>query len=323
MKRIYKYLVILLCSAGAFSACEQVVDLPLPEYERQLATYSVLTLGEHPNILVNESSSYFDPIDRRDIINVINNASVIISEGSNSYVLEFDTLSYYTEWYYDSEQDEWIQDSIPFGSYTTDAFVAEVNKDYNLEISHDSRLLSGSTRIPNSGEILSSSHEVVDIEDIYLPDDWECWAIGVDVTFTDTADSNFYEIIWFQEYWQKDCGGGDSCLIDRYYWGTEWLSDESFNGTEVDYSTQVGYYCDPEGAPDPGPDPEFWTIYEMTISTLSKEAYAFKTSMDQQWDSEDNPFSEPVPLSSTVEGGIGLFGSRGQVGEPIRIKYTF
>jgi len=306
-----------------FSACDQVVDLPLPEYERQLATYSVLTQGEHPNILVNESSSYFDPIDRRDIINVINNATVTISEGANSWTLDFDTLSYYIDWYYDSELNEYVQDSVPFGSYTTEAFITEVGKDYSLEISHENRTLTGQTRVPDSGEILSTSHEIVILDEPFLPDGFECWAIEVDVSLSDPFDSTFYEIIWWQEYWEKDCGSGDSCLIDRYYWGSEWISDASFNGSQLDYTTQVGFNCDSEGLPDPDPDPEYWTVLEMTIATISKEAYTFKNSMGQQWDNDGNPFTEPVPLSSTVKGGIGLFGSRGQVGEPLRIKYTF
>lgn len=322
MKDIFKYLSVFSVLVLGLSACEQIVDLPLPEYEPQIATYGILSVGENPKILVNQSSSYFDPIDRRDLMNVIIDATVSISDGSQNWPLEFDSISFYIENFYDSELNSWVVDTIPFGSYTTDAFLVEINKTYELEISHNDKKLTGTTSIPAYGEIISSSHETTILDDAFSGD-LICWATAIDVMFSDPSDSNFYEIKWWQETWQKSGVTGDSILIDRYYWGSDWLTDESFNGTTTSYSTQVGYNCDFDGPPEPDPDPSFWSIIEMRITSISKEAYTFKISMDQQWDSEGNPFSEPVPLNSTVEGGIGLFGSSVLIGEPIRVKVTY
>jgi hypothetical protein len=45
------------------------------------------------------------------------------------------------------------------------------------------------------------------------------------------------------------------------------------------------------------------------VETLSKEFFLFCRSLEQQDMVHDNPFAEPVPVYSNVEGGLGIFGS--------------
>jgi hypothetical protein len=46
-----------------------------------------------------------------------------------------------------------------------------------------------------------------------------------------------------------------------------------------------------------------------TVENLSKELFLFSLSLEQQGMISGNPFAEPVPVFSNVEGGLGIFGS--------------
>ncbi len=47
------------------------------------------------------------------------------------------------------------------------------------------------------------------------------------------------------------------------------------------------------------------TLY---VRTLSEKLFRFKETVKLQRDLEDDPFSEPVPINSNIEGGLGIFG---------------
>lgn len=318
MRYAYKYIILLLCSASLFS-CEQVIDLPLPEYESKLACYGILKSGENPRILVNESKSYFEPTSQRDKLGILENAEVIISTESDSWTLEFDTVSYYTEWYFDSVAGEWLQDSIPFGSYSTDAFIVENNELYYLDIKHNDRELNGSTRVP-SASILSSHSYGIDTFTSSGFYEYTCLVYDFEFNISDPEGQNYYEIEWHVESWQTECiAGEDSCLAYENYYGTYTIED---NQNSEELSERLRYWASCSN-PIQEPNPDFWSIHVFNIYSVSEETYAFKEAVEDQLNAEFNPFVEPIPLSNTVEGGIGLFGSVGQVGETIRIKTEY
>jgi hypothetical protein len=53
---------------------------------------------------------------------------------------------------------------------------------------------------------------------------------------------------------------------------------------------------------------EFYTL-TLHLENLSPEFYLYSVSKAQQDWVRDNPFAEPVPVYSNVEGGLGIFGS--------------
>lgn len=56
---------------------------------------------------------------------------------------------------------------------------------------------------------------------------------------------------------------------------------------------------------------ELGEYYRVNVSlvNMSEELYKFYNSVEQQGLSIDNPFAEPIPVYSNVEGGFGIFGS--------------
>lgn len=47
----------------------------------------------------------------------------------------------------------------------------------------------------------------------------------------------------------------------------------------------------------------------VVVENISKELYLYYSSREQHGLAIDNPFAEPVPVFSNVDGGLGIFGS--------------
>ena len=64
------------------------------------------------------------------------------------------------------------------------------------------------------------------------------------------------------------------------------------------------------------PQPAF---VEVTVSSITLDAYNFYLSRRRYYDSDGNPFAEPAPLTSNVRPGYGLFGGATDVTYRIRL----
>ncbi|WP_187632160.1 DUF4249 domain-containing protein [Hymenobacter lutimineralis] len=87
----------------------------------------------------------------------------------------------------------------------------------------------------------------------------------------------------------------------------EVYADLNVNGRTIVLGQNVqGYFTGGYNPTNPGiPAPAF---VEVTISTITREAYDFYQSVQRYEESYGNPFAEPAPLASNVQKGYGLFG---------------
>ncbi|MGY3089856.1 hypothetical protein ACVWYF_002904 [Hymenobacter sp. UYAg731] len=81
------------------------------------------------------------------------------------------------------------------------------------------------------------------------------------------------------------------------------FADTNVNGQRIALASDVAFYnyCYQPGCPQPG-------FIEVTVSSITKDAYDFYLSRRRYYDSDGNPFAEPAPLASNVRPGYGLFG---------------
>ena len=97
------------------------------------------------------------------------------------------------------------------------------------------------------------------------------------------------------------------------------VSDAGRNGQRIVYSAPVGLSYSRSYAsnqpPPPTPPPAY---LELTVSSIPASSYEFYQSVQRYRDANDNPFAEPAPLRSNVQGGYGLFGGASDV--TLRIK---
>jgi hypothetical protein len=82
------------------------------------------------------------------------------------------------------------------------------------------------------------------------------------------------------------------------------FADTNHNGERLTLSADARYNT---GCYSPGacPQPAF---IEVTVSSLTADAYNFYLSNRRYYDSDGNPFAEPAPLAGNVRQGYGLFG---------------
>ena len=87
-------------------------------------------------------------------------------------------------------------------------------------------------------------------------------------------------------------------------YGIQPFADTNLNGQRLTLATDVRYSagCYSQGA---CPQPAF---IEITVSSITADAYNFYLSNRRYYDSDGNPFAEPAPLAGNVRSGYGLFG---------------
>ena len=80
------------------------------------------------------------------------------------------------------------------------------------------------------------------------------------------------------------------------------------NGQRIALASDVRFYnyCPQPGCPQLG-------FIEVTVSSITKDAYDFYLSRRRYYDSDANPFAEPAPLASNVRPGYGLFGGAADI----------
>ncbi len=92
-------------------------------------------------------------------------------------------------------------------------------------------------------------------------------------------------------------------ILEPYSLLTTQFTDELINGKEYTLTLIFDYFRKIYT--------EYGEFYTLTfhLENLSPEFYFYSVSKNQQNWVRDNPFAEPVPVYSNVEGGLGIFGS--------------
>lgn len=316
------FLVLTLCFA--FIACEEAIDLELPAYENDIVLYGVLVAGEKPQILLTESTGYFEPLNNRDRLVVIEDAEVKLSDGEQVYNLSYDSLM--TAHNYWLTYGEFLIGEF-LGGYTNDIIIDE-GKTYTIEVKQKERIITGKTTVPKKVNLNNATHEIEVFEDPFSAD-LTCWRDKIEVNFDDPADENFYELNVITELWEYDCYDfeySDTAKLDSCYRGEEQIDnipifdDEAFNGNSYSHEINTYYESCSNVIPDTSSKSSSYSIHKYTLQSISKEFYDFNTSLIMQQQSEGNPFQEPSTIKSTIKGGIGVFAGKSAVSDTIKLK---
>lgn len=107
---------------------------------------------------------------------------------------------------------------------------------------------------------------------------------------------------------------GDNFLEgdDYYYWwgnSSFMFSDEIFNGRRYTFNFNINRDRGFNIANNHGfsSSQEEASEYFITLRTLSEAQYRHMLSVDLQRETDGNPFAEPVPIYSNIQGGYGIF----------------
>ncbi len=266
------YLFVIVLSATLLTSCDSMEkDVDVPASQPKLVVYSYISPDEDSvKVWVTQSvplytthplfSNQYPPIS---------DASVTISDGTQSYPLQF---------------------SAAIGQYFTTDFQPQSGATYSLEVSTSrNQKVTARCTVPTQAP---PTVEMVSIE-------WEhSYGYVRAVTFKikdGEGSGNYYRVVASVKYsyFGTDEGFYNTIYFDK---GEEFISDNAKDGSYFTYQTEAIL-----------PDPSATIKLKISISAIDEHYFNYHRSINAYQD--DNPFSEPTPVYSNINGGLGVFAT--------------
>ncbi|MFK7949443.1 MAG: DUF4249 domain-containing protein [Saprospiraceae bacterium] len=288
----FKLGLIAIAIITVFASCEDmfrgaVLEVELPEHESKLAPYAFFKDTDSTLIVkVGKSVGVLDSINP----DIVLDATVeLYKNGSLEYTFTYN------------------QDIVAYEIYLGEPFSPSVGDEYELRVTKEGFETASATQIVPSPVQADSVEYVAQggVDPFGDPLD------VINVTFTDPADArNFYEFGGFFNIKYTD--PFDTTFVDEYQYSLYFdsndpnfengaLSDAAFDGQQ--YTIRLETYSAVWGDPT-----NFEITGQLNFSSTTSEYATFIKSLNDYWDAEGNPFSEPVILYSNTSTGLGVFG---------------
>lgn len=286
-------------------SCEQSINIELPEYESKLVVYSILEEDSTVKVYLTESRPYFEYLDQQNQFSFIKkNANVTLTTNAGSEVLQLDSAMQRGTWFN------------PIVGGTTDSFytyffessqTGAIGTGYTVNAEYNNKVAIGETTIPSAVSVDSGvvATEIIDfgfgdidtqqILKFYFED-----PIG-------EGDSYFIE--YSVEGWVYNFDFFTMQIIDSFYSTTGFSSydfetDDNRDGQNISIRSGIALW--------EYRHPNEKRTLEVTASMIrtNKAVSEFYQSLDQQQNSNGDPFTEPSNVVSNVTGGLGLVGGK-------------
>jgi hypothetical protein len=285
MKKI-KILLFVSAFSLFFTACEKDADVKLPKVEPKLVLTTFLS-PQDTSILVyvKKTRPIFESYDSYTT-DAVENATVIISDGTSSANLSFDPngASGYTH-----------------GNYkiSSSLFPISANKTYTITASTpDGKIATGFATVPSFANVN--------------------FAADVTITTIDSNSTSYNRNYDFNFSWDDIAGSAttykiiakrvsfNTLGIDTFYrystYIDDFVNDEGKDGQRLTYKGQYsesGYSSIGFGNTD--------TLlgYDYYIFNVSDSYYQYNTTAVKVGFDSGDPFAEPVLIYSNVTGGLG------------------
>ena len=307
MKKIF---ILLLAMCG----CEKVVDLNITTHNPLLVVNGILDTDSIPSILISHSTGAFV----QDDISCILDADVLLYEDDvllGLMILDSSNIDTFT-----ITQDGWWNEiNNEFISYYKFDANPKPGSTYSIDVNHiDYESVYATTTIPNDIELIA-----FDVVDHSNDTDTTVYNATLNVTFDDAVNQrNYYRIRLFLhtegQHWGEDNAfvnrknyplvlySNDPSLSQGIPWDeytfsgrTALFSDNLFNGDQKEISFDIEYKL--EGI-------EYGDSLFLQFTSFSEDGYNYFNSIETNRGQFISPFgTEPVPVYSNVENGIGIF----------------
>jgi hypothetical protein len=188
--------------------------------------------------------------------------------------------------------------------YYRGSIAAQLGKTYTLEVTYEGKTYTASTTINQRKVRIDSIKYTPEFFDVYGGHD------GVIITITDPVGKGDYYRFQMNRMidssvkhasvldgFRNTCVSGPGELFFVRDIGRIIFNDENADGQKIIMSIEVAFEYEK--------DDEGWVM----IQTLDKNSAEFYKDLDEQIQAIQNPFVEPVFLTSKIKGAIGVFGS--------------
>ncbi len=296
-RRIIATFLPFFVAAILTAGCEKTINVKIPPYQGLVSIECMLTAGQVPVLYLSQSTAFF-ALERSPKELFLDGAKVIISSGGlrDSLVATMGRDSFLCQDTY------YYQGSIKINP----------GKTYELEVSYGGKTYRATTTVDQKQPRISGVGYVSAFKDIYGEHE------GVTVDFTDTPGQiNAYRIQMDRQ-------------IDSSARKTESSYKSECNGASLFTVQEVGraIYFDKtsgDGRPVSVTVEPTYSHHKGSLATVSLQAMdpssaRFYDQLDRQKLATANPFVEPVFLTSSIEGCMGVFGHYVR-SEPVQFIY--
>lgn len=285
MKMSHIKYILLVMVVGLLTACETAIEVDLPEYTPKLVIEGTIENGQPARVIISRSVSYFQELDF-DYLNenvFIGDAEVTVTSSDG----ESERLTF-----------QYCPDAALFFAYCSNHLIGKENTSYTLTVKYDGKTYTATTTIPHTFDLDSLWFDCP--SDLINADTMRV----IRTLLTDNAnEANYY--------------GFSVKLATPEYKDRLWIStlplafdDKTFNGLTFNYEIErFGTSAFIRGTI---PEEQQYTYSRMTFrpgdtvyvkhSLMDYNTYRFMSTGGNEAISGTNPFTNPAPVISNIEG---------------------
>jgi len=268
-------ILISLLIIFTFSSCENMVtDVDAPVSAPKLVVSGFITPGlPDIKIRVYKSRPLYTPTQNTGEYPALETALVNLSDGTTSVTLPFDP-------------------QLKCYRISQDELKIEKGKTYFLTVTNNGETVNAQATVP---DLTPPDLEVTSLDTI--TGDWEQTMYRAHLRFRDLAGKgNFYSITSSFIYYIE--GENQPYIYETgFSRGEPYMSDINNEGEYFAFTTDDIFM--------PYPDSELRLVF--TLAVTDENYYHFHKAI-RNFD-DDNPFAEPSPIYSNVNGGLGVFAA--------------
>ncbi|MBK6445421.1 MAG: DUF4249 domain-containing protein [Bacteroidetes bacterium] len=282
-----RYILILIASISLIG-CEKNVTVEIPKADEQIVVEGYIETGQYPFVILSKTLPFFGSINTSTtslLANTVTGALITLNDGTT-----IDTLNQLT--------------GIDYGIYSTARMRGEVGKTYSLTISVNGKTLKAVTSIPNP-VVLDSVWWKVDGQRDSLGFAW------AHLTDPDTL-GNCYR--WFAQRINHYTYGDDIGKIkDSTFIAPQGsvFEDKFFNARSFDINAIRGQFLNSQKEDDQNEESIFFKRGDTIVlkfCSIDRSHFEFWRTEETQVGNNGNPFGSPAPITSNIEGGLGIWG---------------
>ena len=282
-----RYILILIASISLIG-CEKNVTVEIPKADEQIVVEGYIETGQYPFVILSKTLPFFGSINTSTtslLANTVTGALITLNDGTT-----IDTLNQLA--------------GIDYGIYSTVRMRGEVGKTYSLTISVNGKTLKAVTSIPNP-VVLDSVWWKVDGQRDSLGFAW------AHLTDPDTL-GNCYR--WFAQRINHYTYGDDIGKIkDSTFIAPQGsvFEDKFFNARSFDINAIRGQFLNSQKEDDQNEERIFFKRGDTIVlkfCSIDRSHFEFWRTEETQVGNNGNPFGSPAPITSNIEGGLGIWG---------------
>ncbi len=280
--RFIKYCIFILINILLIGCEKDVKTVDLPLFKQMLAIASFISPSDSVSyVFVSSNQRLYGELNEENTGNI----SGTISDGSNEVSLDT------------------VQNGLIF---SREKMQIQYGKTYTLKLISDIGLSAEAyCSVPGKKEFnMSVDTFFVELNNVQINDSiFHVYCLNVfTISFSDfQGEDNFYRLTGNITTYKTNPGTGEIYQSKgKIYMDKEFYTDNGMDGKRISLSERSGGYSTFSIE-----DSAFLTMY---LFNTEKSYYMYHTSLEN-YNSDENPFSEVTPVYSNIKGGLGIFTS--------------